>query len=145
MGEAVQAHVCWMSCQTETFVRCVVQFNFLMEITLEILANPEVSTAVLEQFATQAKQSTERSHVDRYMSISMQNPEWPIIDVRSPVEYTKGHVPSAVNLPLFTDEERATIGTFYKNCKDSKTPTRCRIFVVVKIPEIIAYIEILQA
>ena len=95
-----------------------------MEITLEILANPEVSTAVLEQFAAQAKQSTERSLVDQYMSISMNNAEWPIIDVRSPVEYTKGHVPRAVNLPLFSNEERAAIGTFYNNCKDSKTTTR---------------------
>lgn len=37
-----------------------------------------------------------------------------LLDVRSPGEFTKGHVPNAVNLPLFSDEERAVIGTLYK-------------------------------
>ena len=36
------------------------------------------------------------------------------IDVRSPKEYAKGHIQHAVNLPLFNDEERAKIGTIYK-------------------------------
>ena len=37
-----------------------------------------------------------------------------IIDVRSPIEFTKGHVPGAINIPLFDDLERAEIGTLYK-------------------------------
>ncbi len=37
----------------------------------------------------------------------------PLIDVRSPGEYAKGHIPGAVPIPLFTDEERALIGTLY--------------------------------
>jgi tRNA 2-selenouridine synthase len=37
-----------------------------------------------------------------------------VIDVRSPVEYDKGHIPGAVNIPLFEDVERAEIGTLYK-------------------------------
>jgi tRNA 2-selenouridine synthase len=36
------------------------------------------------------------------------------IDVRSPKEFDKGHIPHAINLPLFDDEERAKIGTIYK-------------------------------
>lgn len=40
---------------------------------------------------------------------------YPIIDVRSPVEYKQGHIPNAVNIPLFSDEERAEIGIIYKN------------------------------
>ena len=35
------------------------------------------------------------------------------IDVRSPKEFNKGHIPHAVNLPLFNDEERAKVGTIY--------------------------------
>ena len=35
----------------------------------------------------------------------------PILDVRAPAEYAQGHIPGAVSLPLFTDEERARIGT----------------------------------
>jgi len=38
----------------------------------------------------------------------------PVVDVRSPSEYAQGHIPGAVNLPLFTDEERVRIGTVFK-------------------------------
>ena len=37
-----------------------------------------------------------------------------IIDVRSPGEFEHAHIPTAYNLPLFTNEERAIIGTTYK-------------------------------
>lgn len=38
----------------------------------------------------------------------------PLIDVRSPSEFEKGHIPGAINLPLFENEERAKVGTLYK-------------------------------
>lgn len=38
----------------------------------------------------------------------------PIIDVRSPAEYEQAHIPGALNLPLFSNEERAIVGTTYK-------------------------------
>ena len=37
----------------------------------------------------------------------------PVIDVRSPGEYRKGHILGAFNIPLFTNEERAEVGTLY--------------------------------
>jgi tRNA 2-selenouridine synthase len=37
-----------------------------------------------------------------------------IIDVRSPAEYEHAHIPNALNLPLFDNDERAMIGTTYK-------------------------------
>lgn len=37
-----------------------------------------------------------------------------ILDVRSPAEYTQGHIPGSISLPLFTDSERHTVGTTYK-------------------------------
>jgi len=37
-----------------------------------------------------------------------------VFDVRTPSEFEEGHVPGAVNLPLFSDDERAHIGTLYK-------------------------------
>jgi len=39
---------------------------------------------------------------------------YPIVDVRSPFEYNQGHIPNAVNIPLFSDEERTEIGIVYK-------------------------------
>lgn len=37
-----------------------------------------------------------------------------LLDVRTPAEYEKGHIPGALNLPLFSNEERAEVGTAYK-------------------------------
>lgn len=36
------------------------------------------------------------------------------IDVRSQGEYAEDHIPGAVNIPILTDEERAIVGTIYK-------------------------------
>lgn len=36
-----------------------------------------------------------------------------LIDVRSPREYSDGHIPLAVNIPIFDDAERAVVGTLY--------------------------------
>ncbi|GAB4026432.1 tRNA 2-selenouridine(34) synthase MnmH [Spirosoma gilvum] len=38
----------------------------------------------------------------------------PIIDVRSPGEYDHARIPGAVNIPLFDNDERAQVGTKYK-------------------------------
>lgn len=40
--------------------------------------------------------------------------ETPVFDVRSPGEFSHAHIPTAFNLPLFTDEERRIVGTAYK-------------------------------
>ncbi len=37
-----------------------------------------------------------------------------LIDVRSPAEFAEDHIPGAINLPVLDDEERARIGTLYK-------------------------------
>ncbi len=39
----------------------------------------------------------------------------PLVDVRSPAEYAQGHIPGAVNIPLFNNDERAIVGIGYKN------------------------------
>ncbi len=44
----------------------------------------------------------------------------PIIDVRSPGEFEKGHIPGATNIPLFTNDERAHVGTVYKQQSKEK-------------------------
>lgn len=37
-----------------------------------------------------------------------------LLDVRSPAEYEHAHIPGAVSLPLFSNEERKIVGTAYK-------------------------------
>ena len=38
----------------------------------------------------------------------------PVIDVRTPAEYKQGHIPTAHNIPLFSNKERKVVGTSYK-------------------------------
>lgn len=38
----------------------------------------------------------------------------PLLDVRTPAEFADGHIPGAQNIPLFSNEERAEVGTVYK-------------------------------
>ncbi|MBI4929120.1 MAG: tRNA 2-selenouridine(34) synthase MnmH [Bacteroidetes bacterium] len=40
--------------------------------------------------------------------------EFTVIDVRSPAEFEQGHIPGAHNIPLFDNDERAKVGTAYK-------------------------------
>ncbi|MBP8823061.1 MAG: tRNA 2-selenouridine(34) synthase MnmH [Flavobacteriales bacterium] len=47
--------------------------------------------------------------IERFLAAGL-----PVIDVRSPGEHAHGHIPGAQNLPLFTDDERAQVGTLYK-------------------------------
>ena len=44
----------------------------------------------------------------------------PLFDVRSPSEFANGHAPGAISLPLFSDGERAEIGTVYKQQSPAK-------------------------
>ncbi|MBL7670541.1 MAG: tRNA 2-selenouridine(34) synthase MnmH [Bdellovibrionaceae bacterium] len=38
----------------------------------------------------------------------------PIVDVRAPIEFAEGSLPGSVNLPILNNEERALVGTCYK-------------------------------
>lgn len=44
----------------------------------------------------------------------------PMVDVRTAAEFEMGHIPDALNIPIFTNEERVLVGTKYKRAgKDS--------------------------
>jgi len=53
-----------------------------------------------------------RQETSDYRSLFLENK--PLIDLRSPVEFLKGAFPSAANIPLLNDEERAAVGICYK-------------------------------
>jgi tRNA 2-selenouridine synthase len=38
----------------------------------------------------------------------------PVVDVRTPLEFEQGHLPNALNISIFTNEERVIVGTTYK-------------------------------
>lgn len=49
-----------------------------------------------------------------YLDIELDG-DYALVDVRSNGEYKEFTIPGAVNIPIFNDEERSTIGTIYKN------------------------------
>lgn len=56
------------------------------------------------------------------------------IDVRSPSEFNEATIPGSINIPVFTDEERAEIGTLYKQVsKDAANKRGLEIFAA-KLP-----------
>jgi tRNA 2-selenouridine synthase len=59
------------------------------------------------------------------------------IDVRSPIEFIEGHIPSALNVPLFTDEERSMIGTIYKQKGQQAAKWKAMEIVSPKIPSLL--------
>lgn len=67
--------------------------------------------------------------------------ELPIIDVRSPGEFLKGHIPEAHNIPLFSDDERAQVGTVYKRKTKEKAIELGYTFVNPKLDYFISASE----
>lgn len=59
-----------------------------------------------------------RIHISEYFGKAERVP---LVDVRTPAEYESGHVPGAVNIPLFSNEERAAVGTVYKQQSPEKS------------------------
>ena len=64
----------------------------------------------------------------------------PIIDVRSPSEFLKGHWPGAINIPLFSDIERKAIGTSYKKESRLKAIFNGLKFTLPKITKLLKII-----
>jgi len=52
-------------------------------------------------------------HIEDILRKDSSFKEMPILDIRSPKEFAKGHLPGAVSFPLFTDEQRNVVGTIY--------------------------------
>ncbi len=62
----------------------------------------------------------------------------PLVDVRSPAEYEHAHIPGAINISLFTNEERAVVGINYK--KDGKETAVIRGLEIVG-PKLAAFVK----
>ncbi|MGN6530463.1 MAG: tRNA 2-selenouridine(34) synthase MnmH [Ginsengibacter sp.] len=52
----------------------------------------------------------EKTDIENFLTLSL---KYPVLDVRSPAEYLHAHIPGAFSVPVFTDEQRAIIGTAY--------------------------------
>ncbi|HEX7413037.1 MAG TPA: tRNA 2-selenouridine(34) synthase MnmH, partial [Bacteroidia bacterium] len=61
-----------------------------------------------------------------------------IIDVRTPKEFEQGHIPGAINLPLFSNEERVVVGTTYKQQGRQPAILKGLEFVAPKMIDIVS-------
>ena len=59
----------------------------------------------------------EKVDIKRFLELSETTA---IADVRSPSEFLAGHIPGAINIPLFDDKEREAVGIKYK--KEGRIP-----------------------
>ncbi len=70
-------------------------------------------------------------------------PQTLYIDVRSPAEFSIGHIPSAINIPIFSNEERSEIGTLYKQVSIEKAKELGLAVASRKLPDIVNQVNIL--
>lgn len=66
-------------------------------------------------------------------------------DVRSPGEYQAGHIPGAISFPLFSDAERAEIGTVYKQQSAEKAFELGLLYTGPKMPAFVRDAKVLAA
>lgn len=64
-----------------------------------------------------------------------------VIDVRTASEYKSGTFPGAINFPLFSEHERAAVGTIYKNMGKEEAIGKGYEYVDQKISELIKEIK----
>lgn len=81
-----------------------------------------------------------RFPIEKFLELSA---EIPVIDVRTPNEYAAGHIPGAINIPLFSNEERAVVGTDYKKLGRHKAMLQAMDFVGPRMSSLVREAEIL--
>ena len=80
----------------------------------------------------------EKINIEYFLELSKY---YPVIDVRSPGEYNHAHIPGAHSLPLFTDEERAIVGTAYKQESRAKAIKHGLDFFGPKMKKMVEEVE----
>ncbi|MDR1702912.1 MAG: tRNA 2-selenouridine(34) synthase MnmH [Sporomusaceae bacterium] len=63
------------------------------------------------------------------------------IDVRSPQEFAEGKIYGAVNVPLLNNEERALVGTIYRNEGGEKARDKGFAAIAPKLPDLVKQIK----
>ena len=80
----------------------------------------------------------EKINIEYFLELSK---HYTVIDVRSPAEYKHAHIPGAYSLPLFSNEERAIVGTAYKQESREKAIKHGLDFFGLKMKAIVEEVE----
>lgn len=67
-----------------------------------------------------------------------------IVDVRSPQEFQEATIPGSINIPLFSDQERAEVGTIYKQ-QGPEAAKEKGLAISKKLPDFIGEFKKLDA
>ena len=76
--------------------------------------------------------------VNTFLDLAKTNP---VFDVRSPQEYAYAHIPGALSLPIFDNEQRAEIGTTYKQISRQDA---IKIGLKYFGPQLNAYVKVVE-
>ena len=68
-------------------------------------------------------------------------PNVQFIDLRSPCEFIESSIPGAVNVPIFSNEERVEVGTIYRQSGEKAARWKAMELVSPKIPAILTSIK----
>ena len=77
-------------------------------------------------------------NINEFIKLSQR---FPVVDVRSHAEFEHGHIPEAKNIPLFDNDERAKVGTAYKQISREEA---IKIGYELANPKIKSFIEQVQ-
>ncbi|GIO24533.1 tRNA 2-selenouridine(34) synthase MnmH [Oceanobacillus sp. J11TS1] len=66
-----------------------------------------------------------------------------LVDVRSPKEFAEFRIPGSINIPVFDDDERAEVGTIYKQVSPEAAKKKGLEIFSAKLPEFIAQFQTL--
>ncbi|WP_339236568.1 tRNA 2-selenouridine(34) synthase MnmH [Oceanobacillus sp. FSL W7-1281] len=64
-----------------------------------------------------------------------------LVDVRSPQEFAEFRIPGSINIPVFDNEERAEVGTIYKQIGPEAAKEKGLEIFSIKLPEFIAQFQ----
>ena len=76
--------------------------------------------------------------VEDFVKLSLTHP---VFDVRSEAEFSHAHIPSAFNLPLFNNEERAVVGTIYKQQSRELAIKKGLTYFGPKMKDMVEFVE----
>ena len=76
--------------------------------------------------------------VEEFVQLSLVHP---VFDVRSEAEFSHAHIPGAFNLPLFNNEERAVVGTIYKQSSRELAIKKGLEYFGPKMKDMVVFVE----
>ena len=80
----------------------------------------------------------EKVPIEKFVELTAR---YPVLDVRSEAEYEHAHIPEALNLPLFNNEERKVVGTIYKQQSREEAIKKGLEYFGPKMKDMIVFVE----